>query len=251
MTVYLGLSTDYNTNMKENVSTTRGTLYVLATPIGNLADITLRALEVLKSTPIIFAEDSRVTRKLLSHYDIKSHIYTLNQHSGDHVFDEVLLYLLNQKDVVYVSDAGTPGIADPVAALISHLTEHAPEISIVPIPGVSALTTAISVAALKSNSFFFIGFLPKKKRQTLFKTMQENKLPFVFFDSPYRILKNLEDIKTFFGSDTTVFIARELTKLHETLYRGTVEEVIGKLKAGTVKGEIVCVVTPKKTINME
>ncbi len=228
-----------------------GTLYIVATPIGNLEDITLRALRVLKEVDLILAEDTRVTKKLLNHYQIEKSIQTYHQHSSLDTKYYILNTLAAGKNIALVTDAGTPGISDPGNELVSYLIHNTGySIQVVPIPGPSSLTAAISVSGLDLSKFIFIGFWPKKKKTKLVSSLKELKIPFVFFESPFRIEKTLQDLEKNFGPDINIFIARELTKLHETLYRGKIEEVLIKLKkdkmtqgsSSAVKGEIVVIV---------
>lgn len=213
----------------------------MATPIGNLKDVTLRALDVLKESDFILAEDTRVTKKLLMHYDIQVSVLSYHQHTQEQKMNEILRLLIEGKNLALVTDAGTPGISDPGNELIAFLLEKEPGIKITPIPGASALTTALSVSGLRTNKFVFLGFLPKKRRSRLFAWLNEGKDTFCFYESPKRILKTLEVLKEEFGN-RNVFVARELTKLHESLYRGSMSEVIEKLQKDPVKGEIVVVV---------
>jgi len=224
-----------------------GKLYIVATPIGNLEDITLRAIRILSEADIILAEDTRVTQKLLSHLSTNYSLQTTNlksyhQHSRDSKKLEILRYLVEGKNVALVTDAGTPGISDPGNELIDFLIEKEPKIKIVPIPGASAITTALSVSGFNVNKFVFLGFLPKKKRNKLFEWLKNGKISFAFYESPKRISKTLEVLKEEFGEDKRILVAREMTKLHETLYRGYIKEVISKLSDGVIKGEIVVVV---------
>jgi len=224
-----------------------GTLYIVATPIGNLDDITLRAIKILSEVDLILAEDTRVTRKLLSHMSENHWVQTTNvksyhQHSGESKILEILRYLVEGRNIALVTDAGTPGISDPGNELIDYLLEKEPEIEIVPIPGVSAITSALSISGFNVNKFIFIGFLPKKKRKKLFDWIKEGKISFAFYESPKRILKTLAVLGKEFGKDKRILVAREMTKLHETLYRGSIDTVIKKLEESTVKGEIVVVV---------
>lgn len=227
-----------------------GTLYIVATPIGNLEDITLRAIKILKGADLILAEDTRVTKKLLdflsSHYSQpgthNQQLISYHQHSSDAKKLEILNYLSEGKNLALVTDAGTPGISDPGNELIDFILERSDMISIIPIPGPSALTTALSVSGFRADKFVFLGFLPKKKQNKLFDWLKLGKITFAFYESPYRILKTLQTLENVFGKDVRIFIARELTKLHETLYRGTVSEVREMLQKGKVKGEIVVVV---------
>ena len=221
-----------------------GTLYIVATPIGNLEDLTFRALRILKEVDVILAEDTRVSLKLLSHYDIDTHILSYHQHSSEEKKIEILKLLLDGKNLALITDAGTPGISDPGNELIDFIFKNAPDIKIVPIPGASAITTTLSVSGFKTDKFVFIGFLPKKKRIKLFNWLKSGATSFAFYESPKRIVKSLQVLEENFGSDTHIFIARELTKMYETLYRGTIREVEEMIKEG-VKGEIVVVVEGK------
>ena len=222
-----------------------GTLYIVATPIGNLEDITFRALRILKEVDLILAEDTRVTKRILTHYDIKTPILSYHQHSSDEKKNRIVSYLVNGQSLALVSDAGTPGISDPGNELIDYLLEKEPKIKIIPLPGPAAIIAALSVCGFRANKFIFLGFLPKKKRTKLFNWLKEGKISFAFYESPKRILKTLAVLSEHFGSDRRVFIARELTKIHESLYRGTVEQVINELQQNLVKGEIVVVMEGK------
>jgi 16S rRNA (cytidine1402-2'-O)-methyltransferase len=219
-----------------------GSLYIIATPIGNLKDITLRALEVLREVDIILAEDTRVTGKLLKHYDIDAHTLSYHAHSSENKKFEILKNLLNGKNLALVTDAGTPGISDPGNELIDFLLDKEPSIKITPIPGASAITTALSVSGYRSDKFVFLGFLPKKKRTKLINWLKEGRTTFAFYESPKRIVKTLEFIKDSFGEDRSIFIGRELTKMYETLYRGSIGKVLKDINKDNIKGEIVVVV---------
>lgn len=219
-----------------------GTLYIIATPIGNLEDITLRALRILKEVDLVLAENTRQTSVLLNYYDIKVPTLSYFQHSGEGRKLEILSQLLDGKNLALVTDAGTPGISDPGNELIDFLLSYDPNIKIVPIPGASAITTALSVSGFNVNKFLFLGFLPKKKLNKLFDWIKTGKISFAFYESPNRILKTLDLLERTFGKGTHVFIARELTKLHETLHRGTIEEVRDTLDEAKIRGEIVVVV---------
>ncbi len=219
-----------------------GILYIVATPIGNLEDITLRALKILKEVDIILAEDTRQTKILLNHYDIKVNTLSYFQHSGERRKFEILNYLLEGKNLALVTDAGTPGISDPGNELIDFLLSYNPEIKIVPLPGASAITTALSVCGFNINKFLFLGFLPKKRQNKLFGWIKEGKIPFAFYESPKRILKTIKTLKDIFGGHARIFIAREITKLHEYFYRGTIFEVIKKLEKERIRGEVVVIV---------
>ncbi len=212
-----------------------GTLYIVATPIGNLEDITLRALKILKEIDLILAEDTRVTKKLLMHYDIVTPFLSYHQHSNEKKKLQILLELIKGKNIALVSDAGTPGISDPGNELIAFLVEKEPRIKVVPIPGPSAIVASLSVSGMKVNKFVFLGFLPKKKRTKIFNWLKKGKISFAFYESPKRILKTLDVLTEHFGN-RKVFVARELTKLHETLYRGTVSQVQAQLEKDKLKG---------------
>jgi len=220
-----------------------GTLYVVATPIGNLDDMSKRALDTLQRVDLILAEDTRVALKLLSHFEIKTKLETYHQHSSEEKKLEILNMLLNGQDIALVTDAGTPGVSDPGNELVDFIVQNSEDIKIVPIPGPSAVTTALSVCGFDVSEHLFLGFWPKKKVSKLLDIISDTKLPFAYFDSPHRVIKNLEKIALELGSEKRVFIGRELTKLHETHYRGTIEKVIDELKAEKfLKGEIVVVV---------
>lgn len=219
-----------------------GTLYIVATPIGNLEDITLRALTILKEVDLILAEDTRVTRKLLVHYDVDRPIGGYHQHSSDKKKLHILSEILRGKNIALVSDAGTPGISDPGNELIDFLLGKEPGMKIVPIPGASAVTTALSVCGFRADKFIFLGFLPKKKKNKLYDWLKTSKMTFAFYESPNRLKKTLGELRERFGGDRRVFIARELTKLYETFYRGKIDEVIESLSEEKIRGEIVVVV---------
>jgi len=220
-------------------------LYIVATPIGNLADITLRALEILKSVDIILAEDTRVSRKLLSHHNINTKVISWHQHSSDKDFDRLSSYFKEGHDVALITDAGSPGISDPGGKLIELVLNNFPDTKIVPIPGVSALTAIVSIAGVPLDKFLFLGFLPHKKgRQTLIEDIKEQKIPVVFFESVHRILKTLEQLK---DCSKQLIVGRELTKQFETVYRGTASQILNILVSdkNQQKGEFVVVVNNK------
>lgn len=218
-----------------------GTLYIVATPIGNLEDITSRAIKTLKEVDVILCEDTRVTKKLLMHYEIDNHILSYHHHSSESKKEEILNLLLTGKDMALVTDAGTPGISDPGNELIDFLLNKT-DIKIIPIPGASALTSALSVSGFKTNNFVFLGFMPKKGKTKLFNWLKEGKINFIYYESPYRVLKTLNEIRDHFGSEVRVVVAREMTKMFEEIVRGNISKVIEKLQNSLVKGEIVVVV---------
>jgi len=231
-----------------------GILYIVATPIGNLEDVTLRAITILSDVDIILAEDTRVTMKLISSLNAKwpmlnAKLISYHQHSGEEKKLEILNYLLGGKNVSLVTDAGTPGISDPGNELIDWLLSYKPDLKIIPIPGASAVTSALSVCGFDVNKFVFLGFLPKKRQNRLFKWLKDGpstssgrRITFAFYESPYRILKTLTTLEKVFGGHTRVFIARELTKIHETLYRGKISQVHELLQNDKVRGELVVIV---------
>ena len=226
-----------------------GKLSVVATPIGNLEDITLRALRTLKECDVIYAEDTRIILKLLSRYNIKKPLQRLDATTESKKADEIIARLEAGAHVALVSDAGTPGISDPGARLVaavrhSHILKNV-GISIEAIPGPSALTSAISIAGMDLSKFAFLGFLPHKKgRQTALKKLAASDIPTVLYESPHRILRLLQELETF--DVTRVTIARELTKIHEEVVSGTVNEVQARFAAHpeTVRGEFVVIVAP-------
>lgn len=222
-----------------------GTLSIVATPIGNLEDITLRALRTLKECDVIYAEDTRVISKLLARYEIQKPLQRLDATTELKKADDIIARLEVGERVVYVSDAGTPGISDPGTRLVAHVRKLSPAIKIEAIPGASALTTALSIAGIDTTAFTFLGFLPHKKgRQTALKGIMGSKIPVVLYESPHRILKLLAELESLEVSK--VIIARELTKVHEEIVSGSVAEVQAHFVAhpGAVRGEFVVVVTP-------
>jgi 16S rRNA (cytidine1402-2'-O)-methyltransferase len=219
-----------------------GKLYIVSTPIGNLEDITYRAINVLKNVDLILAEDTRVTKKLLIHYAIDKHIMSYHHHSKKEKKLKILSLLNQEKNIALVTDAGTPGISDPGNELIDFLLKENTNLKIIPIPGPSAATAALSVSGFNVNKFIFIGFMPKKKRDKLVRWLIKPEFTFCFYESPYRIIKTLEYLKDKLTDKRRILVARELTKRHETLYRGNINTVIDKLKRDTLKGEIVVVV---------
>lgn len=218
-----------------------GNLYTIATPIGNLEDITFRAINTLKEVDIIACEDTRHTIKLLNHYDIKKPLVSYHQHSKVSKIDYLIKELKSDKNIAIVTDAGTPGISDPGQVLINKAVEKG--IKVIPIPGPSAVITALSVAGVPTDSFVFLGFLPHKKgRKTIIESFKQEKRTIVFYESPYRIEKLLGELKEVL-EDRQIVVARELTKMFEEILKGTVEEVQRKLK--TIKGEFVVIISAK------
>jgi 16S rRNA (cytidine1402-2'-O)-methyltransferase len=240
-------------------------LYVIATPIGNLEDFSLRALRILKEVDLILCEDTRTTKKLLAHYQISKPTVSYHQHSQLTKIKYILEQLKQGKRIALVSEAGTPGISDPGNKLIEQVTEKlGSQVAVMPIPGPSALITALSISGLPANKFIFLGFPPvKKKRKKFFEEVVQAKYTVVFYESPHRILKTLKELSTVmascFAKDGTkprlpdgqesrgrqIVICRELTKKFETVYRGSIEEVVEQIQKDKIKGEFVVVVSPK------
>lgn len=216
-------------------------LYIISTPIGNLHDITLRALKTLKGVDLILCEDTRTTKKLLSHYDIKTPTLSYHQHSKLKKIDYILDLLKQGKNLALVSDAGTPGISDPGNKLISLVTEKAKTIEIIPIPGPSAVISAASISGFPMDKFVFMGFPPaKKKRKKFFEEVVSLKYPVIFYESPYRIIKTLKELELSVKDKkkkAKIVVCRELTKKFETIYRGGIKEVIEKIEKNKIKGE--------------
>jgi len=226
-----------------------GTLFVAATPIGNLEDISLRALRIFKEADYILCEDTRVTRQLLNKYDIKTATISYHQHSGGGKIQQLLRYLSEGKNLVLVSDAGTPGISDPGSMLVAAAREeYGQDLSIVPLPGASAAISALSVSGWPVDRFTFFGFLPHKKgRQTMLKEILVNDYPAVFYESKHRIAKCLAEmslIVTDYELEVEVMLARELTKMFESLYFGQPSELAEKLTndIDMQKGEFVVLI---------
>lgn len=222
-----------------------GTLYVVATPIGNLEDMTDRAKTVLSSVFCIAAEDTRVTKKLLDHYEIHTPVRSYHAQSSKKAEDDILLLLGEGKDVALVSDAGTPGISDPGVLLVARARQEGN--TVVSVPGASALTAALSIAGVPTHTFTFLGFLPHKKgRNTLFEFMKDTKHTVVFYESPHRIMKTLASLVEYLPSTMTVTICRELTKMYEEVVQGTPEEVLQHFTQNeeSIRGEFVVLISP-------
>lgn len=222
-----------------------GTLFIVATPIGNLSDLNFRALETLKTVDLIAAEDTRHTKHLLDRYEIKTPLVRYDQVSAQRKTAELVELLQNGKQIALVSDAGTPGIADPGGQLVA--AARVADIQVVPIPGSSAPATLLSVSGKPADQFLFVGFLPKKKgRQTLLKKLQtigqQLHWPLVFFESPERIGKTFVELQTYFPSDSPVVVGRELTKQFEEIWTGSLADAATHFEKG--RGEFVFAVWP-------
>lgn len=220
-----------------------GSLYIVATPIGNLSDITFRAIEILKSVDFIACEDTRVTRRLIDHYDIDTKLISYHQHSKLIKIDYIIDLLKSGKSIALVSDAGTPAISDPGGKLVEQVYQTG--ILIIPIPGPSAITMLLSASGLPSDRFEFLGFLPHKKgREKLFNKITESKGTIVFYESVHRIMKTLKSLSEVLGEDRMIVVGRELTKYYEEIKRGTAQEVLEYYENNpkNVKGEFVVAV---------
>ncbi|MBI2062413.1 MAG: 16S rRNA (cytidine(1402)-2'-O)-methyltransferase [Candidatus Yanofskybacteria bacterium] len=222
-------------------------LYIVATPIGNLEDITLRAINVLSNADFILAEDTRVTRILLDRYNIKKEILSYHQHSGFRKVEHVIELLKDGKNLALVTDAGTPGINDPGSFLVKEVLKAIPDLKIIPIPGPNAAIAALSISGFSTDEFVFLGFPPHKKgRQTFFKNISEIESTLVFYESKHRILKALENLEKFSKVDNRqMVVARELTKQFETIYRGTLADIKPRLTEKNLLGEFVVVINSK------
>jgi 16S rRNA (cytidine1402-2'-O)-methyltransferase len=216
-------------------------LYIVPTPIGNLEDITLRALNVLKEVDIVLAEDTRQTAKLLKHYEISKKLVAHHQHNEHKTLERVVESLKSGESMALVSDAGTPGISDPGFLLVRECLKN--DIEVECLPGATAFVPALVNSGLPCDKFVFEGFLPHKKgRQTRLKTLADEARTMVFYESPHRLLKTLRQFAEYFGEERQVSISRELTKIHEENKRGTVLELIDYFENNTLKGEIVIIV---------
>lgn len=223
------------------------TLSVVATPIGNLEDITLRALRALKEVDVIVCEDTRVTKKLLSRYEIHTPTLSYHARSGQTKIDKIVGLLMEGNNLALVSDAGTPLISDPGTALVSAVRERlGGAVAVVAVPGPSAFTAALSIAGVPASTFLFLGFLPHKKgRETLFRDIAESARTVVFYESPHRIRKTLAALGRVVP-ERGIVLCRELTKFHEETLTGTAGELLGRLAVHSQKqrGEFVVIVAP-------
>lgn len=220
-------------------------LYLVPTPLGNLKDITLRSLEVLKSVDLILAEDTRTSSKLLRYYEIDKPTTPYHQHNEHKIFVHLTEQLLAGKTMALITDAGTPGISDPAFLLVRECIKN--DIKVECLPGATAFVPALVNSGLPMNSFCFEGFLPLKKgRQTFFKRLVDEERTMIFYESPMRLIRTLKDFIEYFGAERQCSISRELTKIFEENKRGTLQEVHDYFDAKTVKGEIVIVVEGKK-----
>jgi 16S rRNA (cytidine1402-2'-O)-methyltransferase len=223
----------------------KGTLYIVSTPIGNLEDITLRALHVLKAVDVIAAEDTRHSLKLLNHYGISKPLISYWKEKEKTRSDKIIEKLLSGQSVALISDAGTPGISDPGTVLIRRAIEEM--VQIVSIPGPTSFIAALSLSGIATDEFTFVGFLPSKKahRQNVLKALSLEKRTLVFYEAPHRILQTLRDMKDIIP-DRCVVVAKELTKIHEEVLRGTIPEILSSLQTTKIAGEFIIIVEGRK-----
>ncbi len=216
-------------------------LYIVPTPIGNLQDITLRALDVLKKVDLILAEDTRTTSRLLNHYEITKQLSPFHTHNEHQVLQHLMNQLLQGKTMAVVSDAGTPGISDPAFLLVRECIKLGVKVEC--LPGATALIPALVNSGLPTNRFAFEGFLPMKKgRQTLFKKLALEERTMLFYESPLRLVRTLRDMAEYFGEERQCSVSRELSKMFEENVRGTIKQVMEHFEEKGVKGEIVIVI---------
>jgi len=224
-------------------------LYVIATPIGNLDDVSCRTIETLKNVDLVLCEDTRVTKKLLARFEISKNTISYHQHSKIKKLEYILEQIKQGKILALVSDAGTPCISDPGAKLIDYLIKNIPDIKIIPIPGPSALISALSVSGFSADRFVFLGFPPnKKKRDKFFENVYKQKMTVIFYESIHRIKKTLEELRNKLKNERRIIICRELTKKFETIYRGDIDKIIEEINLLSKKefrGEFVVVVEGK------
>lgn len=213
-----------------------GFLYIVATPIGNLEDITLRAIRILREVDVIAAEDTRHTRRLLDRHHIDNQLTSYHDHNKEEKAPVLVARLLEGKSIALVSDAGTPGISDPGYFLINLAIDQ--NIPVVPIPGATAAIAALSISGLPTDSFVFEGFLPSKQmaRQKRLQELSQEKRTLIFYEAPHKIIRTVEDMLGVLG-DRRAVVTRELTKIHEESIRGTLSEILKRLNKGTIKGE--------------
>ena len=217
-----------------------GKLYIISTPIGNLSDISSRALEILSSVNLIAAEDTRVSRKLLNHYKIKNKLISYNDFNENFKAKSLLDLLKNNKNIAVISDAGTPCISDPGYRIVNMALMN--NIKVISIPGATSLIAALSISGLPSDKFFFEGFLPKKKGlNKRMKILSKLDATIIIFESPRRVVKTLNKILDFMG-DRVISLCKEITKIHETTYFGKISEVLDEISQNTIKGEFVVMI---------
>ncbi|WP_108804733.1 16S rRNA (cytidine(1402)-2'-O)-methyltransferase [Aquimarina sp. Aq107] len=220
-------------------------LFIVPTPIGNLEDMTFRAIKVLKEVDLILAEDTRTSGKLLKHYEITTHMQSHHMHNEHKTIDSVIRRLQSGENVALISDAGTPAISDPGFLLTRACVENSIDVEC--LPGATAFVPALVNSGLPNDKFVFEGFLPVKKgRQTRLKILTEETRTMIFYESPHKLIKTLGNFVEYFGDDRMLSVSRELSKLHEETIRGTAQEVLSHYENKPPKGEIVIVVGGKK-----
>ncbi len=223
-----------------------GKLFIVPTPIGNLEDMTFRAIRVLQEADLILAEDTRTSGKLLKHYEINTHMYSHHMHNEHKTVDHLITRLQGGETIALISDAGTPAISDPGFLLTRACVEN--KIDVECLPGATAFVPALVNSGLPNDRFIFEGFLPEKKgRQTRYLALAEETRTMILYVSPHKLLKTLAEFITYFGEDRQICVSRELSKLHEENVRGTVREVLTHFELKAPKGEIVVVVGGKIT----
>lgn len=221
-----------------------GTLFLVPTPIGNLKDITFRAVEVLKESDLILAEDTRTSGVLLKHYEISTPMRAYHMHNEHQMTEEIIQLLKTGKNLAMITDAGSPGISDPGFLLVRYCVEN--QIQVIALPGATAFVPALTVSGLTTNEFLFIGFLPVKKgRQTKLNELKEERRTMVFYESPHKIGKTLKDLSENFGADRKVSLSREISKMFEETLRGSLSELHKISEQRNLKGEMVLVVEGK------
>jgi 16S rRNA (cytidine1402-2'-O)-methyltransferase len=224
-----------------------GNLYIVATPIGNLSDMTFRAIGALKGVDLILCEDTRKTRILLDHYQIKTPTMSYHQHTKLEKISRILDMLKQGKNLALVSDAGTPGISDPGNSLIKEIFLNMGEaVKIIPVPGVSAVAAAASISGFSTDKFLFLGFPPiKKNKKRFLREILDSEYSVIFYESPYRIMRTLGELKMM-DADLSIVVCRELTKKFETIYRGKAGEITDKMKKDEIRGEFVVIAEGRK-----
>lgn len=223
-------------------------LFIIATPIGNLGDFSKRAKETLEQVDLILAEDTRQTAKLLGFFGIKKPLISYHQHSKLVKLEQIKGFLLDNKNLALVCDSGTPGISDPAGELIDFLNKEIPQVEIIPIPGPSAIISALSVCGFSANQFIFAGFPPTKtKRKKFFEETLKYPKTIVFYESPFRIIKTLENIKEELDKNNqkrNIFVIKEISKMFEKSWREEIDEIIKNLKSEKIRGEFVIILSP-------
>ena len=226
-----------------------GTLYVVATPIGNLEDITLRAIKILKEVDLIAAEDTRHTLKLLNHLEISKTLISYHRHNEDVKSDVLIEKLQNGKNIALVSDAGTPGICDPGEEVIKKCIDL--EINVVPIPGACAMINSLICSGIDTKEFCFLGFLPlnKKSRKNKLCEIEKSNKTIIIYEAPHKLETTLKDLKNILNEDRKIVLAREITKIHEEFIRGNIDDLIDKSQG--LKGEIVLIIEGNTSVDEE